>query len=293
MEWSNLPPLSGFLAFECSARHLSFTQASKELHLTQGAISKQIKQLEEQLGFKLFHRLTRKLELTQEGKDLYETVHGALGAIAEKIEQIQSSEAHQNLTLSVPASFALKWLIPRLGGFKQYHPDMELFVEAENHQVDLGDKTTDLAIRYGNGNYPDYHVSHMMDDYLVPVCSPSYLSSPLTSISDLKRHTLLHDKKKEKWRLWFDATHEKNFDNGTGASFSRDDLLAEAAIAGQGIAVNLLRFVQDDLESGRLIRLFDHEIPTGKGYFILCLKENAEKPNFKAVMDWLCSIAKE
>ncbi|WP_423906389.1 LysR substrate-binding domain-containing protein [Candidatus Spongiihabitans sp.] len=252
--------LSGIRAFECSARCQSFTKASKKLCLTQGAVSKQIRSLEERLGFTLFHRLPRKLVLTEEGRVLFDTVHPALLAIEKTISEIKSTVTNKTVVLSAPESLSMKWLIPRVGRLLSDHPDIELLIEAENRYVDLADKQADILIRYGDGNYPGHHVQYMMDEYLVPVCSPALSNKTIDHVNALRDYKLLDDKNQSKWTQWFKANKLKHLDKKGRLRFSRDDLMVEAAISGQGIAMSLWRFVEDDIAKNRLVPLFNYNV---------------------------------
>jgi len=282
----------GIRAFECAARHQSFTKASREMCLTQGAVSKQVSALEERLGFILFNRLPRKLVLTREGKLLFDAVHSALSTIEAVIEEISSDLEVQKVVLSAPASLSIKWLIQRTGSFFVSNPGMELFIEADNKYIDLSEKEVDLVIRYGNANHPGYYVKYLMDEFLVPVCSPGYLRKPIANVSELEEYCLLDDRYSRKWDLWFKANRVLQKPKNKRLSFSRDDLMIEAAKSGQGIAMGLWHFVEDDIADGRLIRLFTKGVKTDKQYYIVCLKETALREDIKGVIEWLTTISK-
>lgn len=283
--------LVGIRAFECAARHQSFTKASKEICLTQGAISKQVNALEKRLGFVLFNRLPRKLVLTKEGKLLFDAVHSALSAIEAVIGEIHSDLTTQKVVLSAPESLSIKWLIQRTGDFFVSNPDLELFIEADNKYIDLSEGKVDLVIRYGNVDYPGYHVEYLMDEFLIPVCSPDYLEKPIVNISELEKYCLLDDRYLRKWDLWFKANHVTQRPKNKRLSFSRDDLMIEAAKSGQGIAMGLWHFVEDDIAENRLVRLFDKRVKTDKQYYIVCLKETALREDIRGVIDWLMTIS--
>ena len=212
-----LKSLSGFIAFESAARHLNFSKASKELYVTQSAISKQVKQLEETLGFKLFHRLTRRLELTEKGERLYLAVNKSIGEIEQTLENIEDLDLRKKIILSAPSTFTLKWLIPRLGTLNV--PEIELFIEAENKYVDLSKKTTDIAIRYDSTSHSGYHSRYFMDEYLVPVCSSDFLTAPVFTINDLQDYTFLYDLDKIKWNQWLRSVNGFGMHKGPRSSF--------------------------------------------------------------------------
>ena len=282
--------LSGFLAFECAARHLNFGKAAEEICLTQSAISKQIKQLELMVGFKLFHRLTRRLELTKDGEKLYLTLSKSLDDIKQTLDNIWQVESENKIILSAPNSFALKWLIPRLSSLREIEPKIGLFIEADNNYIDLSKKSADMAIRYGANSNKGYHSKYFMCEYLIPVCSPDLLNSPVEEINDFSDYTLLHDVKKQKWQHWLKSTNDGYIHKGDEIYFSRDDLLIEAAISGQGIAICLRRLVEDDIKSGRLIIPYDYQVDSNKEYSIICLKENSNNRLITKITDWLISL---
>ncbi|MBT4289119.1 MAG: transcriptional regulator GcvA [Deltaproteobacteria bacterium] len=291
----NFNSLSGFKAFESAARHLSFTHAGEELFITQAAVSQQIKHLEGQLGFKLFYRMTRKLALTEDGERLAAVVTKSLSDIKDCIEDILLEETNGSITISTIPSLAMRWIIPRLGNFRKIHPNIQLKIHADERMVDFKAYNIDLAIRYGTGNYPNFHVTQMMREEIFPVCSPKLLKGdkPLKNIEDIYHHELLVDEvqrvlgDKTDWSIWLDAVGILDIDTRKGTSFSNSIMAIQAATEGQGLAICRTSLVADDLKAGRLVKPFETKVKSKNAYYFVCLKEKADKPRIKAVIDWL------
>ncbi|WP_269715279.1 LysR family transcriptional regulator [Caulobacter sp. NIBR2454] len=205
------PPLQQLHAFDAAARHLSFTRAAAELAITQGAISQRIKALEQSLGVRLFDRLTRALALTPEGEILARSVREGFSRIDQGLEAVSADTGEGRiLRLGVSASFASRWLAPRLADFNARHPDIEVHVTAEDRLSDLRAENIDLSVRFGLGDYMGLDVSPLMDDAVFPVCSPA-LATRLKRLEDLRGLVLLHDGVAERdgsgvhWRIWSEA----------------------------------------------------------------------------------------
>jgi LysR family glycine cleavage system transcriptional activator len=290
-----LPPLAPLRAFEAAARHLSFTRAAEELHVTQGAISQQVKQLEEYLGFALFHRRPRKLALTAEGGAFQEVVGNALRQISDKAESLKSSRDSGPVTVSVVPSFAAKWLIPRLTAFRQAHPDIPVRVDANHDRVDLRDGEVDLAVRFTWRKFPDLHSVELFRDRVFPVCSPDLVRegrAPRT-LEDLANVVLLHDNATMwdesacDWEYWARAVGLKNIDVRSGPGFTQGDMVLQAAMLGDGVALTRSSLAELDLASGRLVKPLDISIPCPWAHYVVCLEESLDRPNIRAFYDWL------
>ena len=294
-----LPPLIYLRAFEVAARQLSFTRAATELHLTQSAVSYQIKALEDALGVKLFHRQTRKLALTAEGEILAQGVRTALECIVRTLDTLEKRTVTGLLTVNVLSSFAARWLIPRLGDWRRGHPDIEIRLAADDRLVDFSDSDIDLAIRFGLGHYPGLETVKIMSDTIMPVCSPRLIQqeSPLNSPEDLNRHVLLHDVMAEHdgsgadWKSWLQKAGVTGIDSAKGPRFSPAHILIQAAIEGQGVALGRSSIVADELISGRLISPFGPVIAMDFAYYLVCRPEAASHPKIIAFRDWLLKQA--
>ena len=284
-----LPPLNAVRAFEAAARHLSFTKAAKELHVTQAAISHQVKALEAYLGLKLFRRLNRALVLTEEGQTYLPPVKRIFDHLYDATRRLTENEARGKLTVSVIPSLAARWLVPRLGRFREAQPDIDVRVAPSGHLVDFAREDVDVGIRYGRGRYPGLRVDRLMTEDILPVCSPALLegSRPLKRPSDLRHHTLLHDEGHAEWRTWLRAAGVDDVDATRGTVFTDSGMLIQAAAAGQGVALARGALAADDLASGRLVRPFDFNLPAEFAYYIVCPEATADQPKVVAFREWL------
>ena len=307
-----LPPLSAMRAFESAARHLSFKKAAEELHVTPAAISQQIKALESYLGVSLFHRLTRALEITPQGRAMLPKIREGFECFAAAIDGTRQ-EVEGALTVTAPPSFATRWLVPRLPRFSAMHPGIELRLSSSGDSVDrrgetllLDDELLDLrdpgsvlAIRYGTGNYPGLEVEQIFAPDWIPVCSPRLLSDQrrLDSPADLARHVLIHDETIDDegiqpgWREWLACAGVATVDAGRGPRFSNAVLAVEAALDGQGVALALKPLVENDVAAGRLIVPFEIAVTSPFGYFLVMRKAVAHRHSVAAFRAWLLAEA--
>ncbi|SPY97018.1 DNA-binding transcriptional activator GcvA [Proteus mirabilis] len=199
-----LPPLNALRVFDSAARHLSFTKAAEELFVTQAAVSHQIKTLEEFLGLKLFRRRNRSLLLTEEGQSYYLDIKEIFSSINEATRKLLARSAKGALTVSLSPSFAIQWLVPRLSGFNQAYPGIDVRIQAVDREEDKLADDVDVAIFYGRGNWTGLRTDRLYAEYLIPVCAPSLLTGekPLKTPSDLIYHTLLHDTSRRDWQAY-------------------------------------------------------------------------------------------
>jgi len=218
------PPLNALRVFEAAARHLSFTRAAQELNVTQAAVSHQVKALEDWLGLKLFRRLNRSLLLTDAGQAYLPTVRDGFQRLIDGTDRLRRLERGGVLTVTAVASFVAKWLMPRLGRFRQRHPDLDVRISTEVRMVDFSREDIDMGIRYGGGGWPGLRIDHLLSEDVFPVCSPRLLEGmhPLTRPDDLRHHTLLHDDMREDWRMWLMAAGVEGVDPTRGPGFSQN-----------------------------------------------------------------------
>lgn len=290
-----LPPLAPLRAFEAAARHLSFTRAAEELHVTQGAVSQQVKQLEEYLGVALFRRLPRRLELTPEGRAFKETVGGALGQIAAAAQSLKSLRGSGPVTVSVLPSFAVKWLIPRLTDFRRLHPDIAVRVDADHRVADLRDGEVDLAVRFTNKDWPGLHAVELFRDRVFPVCSPDLVRDGRAPqrLEDLRDAVLLYDTVAYgdtsgcDWDYWAKSVGLNGLDVHSGAGFTQADMVLQAAILGDGVALTRSSLAELDLAAGRLVKPLDASIPCPWTHYVVCTEEALSRPNVRTFYDWL------
>jgi len=285
-----LPPLNPLRAFEASARTLSFTKAADELFVTQAAISHQIKMLEDVIGVQLFKRLNRALMLTEEGMIFLPFVRDALDTLAAGMDKLRRQETAGALTVSVMPSFASAWLVPRLTNFKQAHPDIDLRISANFELVDFNRDDVDVALRWGKGEYPGLKSERFMTEDIFPVCSPKLLTdgpNPIKVPDDLKYHSLIHDEMKTDWRMWLLTAKVKGIDLDKGLSFNQSNLVLQAAIAGQGVALGRSSMTHDALASGQLVKPFNLILPGDLAFYIVAPAASFDKPKVKAFREWV------
>ncbi len=291
-----LPPLNALRAFEAAARHLSFTKAADELHVTPAAISHQIKALEEHLGLPLFRRLNRGLLLTDAGRACLPGLSDAFDLMAAAIEGLRAQDCSGPLTVSVPPAFAAKWLVPRLERFQERCPEIDVRVSATMRRVDFAREDVDVAIRYGAGRWPGVRAELLLPTEVFPVCAPTLPDGPrpLRTPQDLRHHVLLHDDSVASipgypdWAMWLRAAGvTEGFDPSRGPRFNHANLALEAAAGGRGVALTISALAAADLAAGRLIRPFELSVPTGFAYHVVCPPAVAERPKVRAFREWL------
>src|SRR5947209_14711021 len=284
-----LPPLNALRAFEAAARSESFTRAAEELCVTQGAVSHQVKSLEETLGIKLFNRERQRLIITDAGREYLNVVRDALARIAAGTEHVLQRQNPGLLTVSTSPDFAAKWLVNRLGRFAEAHPEIDLRVSATMHHVDFVREEVDVAVRHGDGNWPGLDAVRLCNEQLFAVCSPKLLSGRgrLARPSDLARAPLLHLDDGKAWAQWFEAAGVAPPQRPHGLTLNRASMLIDAAIGGQGVALARTALAASDLISGRLVRPFELALKLSKTYWIVCPKAASAKPKIATFRDWL------
>jgi len=289
-----LPPLNGLKAFEAAARSESFTRAAEELNVTQGAVSHQVKALEDTLGLKLFHRERQRLILTEAGRNYLAVIRDALDQIAVGTERLLQRQESGVLTVSTSPDFAAKWLVNRLSRFADKHPDVDLRVSATTHYVDFAREDVDIAIRHGDGNWPGLHVERLYSERLFPVCSPKLVAgrNRITKAADLLKFPLLRLEDAKNWTRLFEAAGVKAT-VGPGPVLNRASMLIDAAIDGQGIALARTALAAGDLINGRLVRPVDVSLRMANTYWIACPKAASNVPKLATFRDWVLAEAAE
>lgn len=291
------PPLADLRAFEAAARHLSFTRAARELGVTQGAVSQRIRRLDEMVDLRLFERLTRALVLTSQGQTLATAVGDGLARIDRGLAEIGRQRAPgpgASLTVSVTASFASKWLLPRLARFQEQHPEIEVRIAAEDRFADFAADGVDLGIRFGGGVYPGLNATLLMPDIVFPVCSAALLNegASLTSPEDLLHCVLLHDAAVEHdgsgcdWRQWFESAGLE-VERLEGLRLSPGQLVLEAAVNRLGIALGRASLVNDELTDGRLVRPLRHSVTTTFSYYVVQRPKAGSETHSSVFVEWL------
>ena len=294
-------PLSNLRAFEAAARLLSFTSAAAELHLSQSAISQQVRHLEERLGLTLFRRLTRRIELTEDGRRFYETVRRAIQEIDGLAAELQGEAEQGKVTISVGSSFAANWLIPRLADFAAAHPNIDLSIMPSDSLIDLPrDESIDISVRFAQRGAEGLIAESLAPEKVFVVCSPSLLEGRTRpqELPDLAAFPLLHNRVSEReanavgdWGNWLERLGCRDaLDCRRGRRLERSDLLVQAAVHGHGMALVWTTMVMNELRDGRLIKAFDGRHETSESYYACCTARAYAKPKVRAVMDWLAAV---
>ena len=303
---ARLPPLNSLRAFEAAARHLSFRKAAAELHVTPGAISHQIKALEQHLGTPLFKRMARGLELTDAAQGCLGKLREGFDALAEAVELVRARKAVQTITVGAAPSFAGRWLVPRIQRFVAAHPDIDLRVAAGMNFVDDRPDISrpdfdgaDIAIRFGTGRYPDFRADKLFSVTAVPMCSPRLLQGhhPLRTPADLRHQVLLHDDTIRSeiggasWKAWLEAAGVEGVDVTRGPHFNNSSLGLDAAVDGMGVVLSYPVLALADLAGGRLVAPFELSVPLPYSYYLVCPEIAAEQPAIAAFRHWITAEA--
>jgi LysR family glycine cleavage system transcriptional activator len=252
-----LPPLNALRAFECAARHASFSLAGAELHVSHAAISRHVRDLEAWLGSTLFKRTGRGVELTEDGQQLARELTRSLDVMAAAVGRFGPRRNRKQLVISAEVSFAALWLVPRLGSFTAAHPNVDLVLDPTNRVVDFSKDSVDIGLRYGDGEWDDVVAVKLVDSDLAPVCSPALLKkSKVRAPQDLARVTLLQEDPKQHWIDWLTAAGVADEVEATGPTL-KGHLAIAAAEAGQGFALADGIQAADALLAKRLVCPFD------------------------------------
>jgi LysR family glycine cleavage system transcriptional activator len=285
-----LPPLNTLRVFESGARRLSFTRAAEELHVTQAAVSHQIKALEDWLGTPLFLRLSRGLKLTAAAERYLREVTAALDLISTATNQLMRPDDRRILSVASTDSFTSSWLLPRLKSFRTLYSDIDLRVLSVDREVDVFERgDVDLEIRYGDGNWPGLSSTKLMGEEIFPVCSPAVALGPprLSVPADLKRQTLLHDIMVTDWNAWLDAAGVADVDGERGPGFNHSHHVIQAALNGDGIALGRSVLVADALARGDLVRPFSVAIPSAYSYYLVSTEPPLDDSVVAAFRGWI------
>lgn len=284
------------MGFEAAARHLSFTKAGEELFLTQSAVSRQIKELEEQLGVELFQRRHRGLALTEAGKSFYASAAQVLTTMRAATDRLRAQAGKKALSVTTTHSFAALWLIPRLAGFTRGHPGVDVRITAETRVQDLERDGLDLAIRHGPASLAGSSAVRLFGERVFPVCSPKLLkdkSRPLAVPGDLRHHVLLQYDDPEgrhpwlHWKTWLEVERIADLRPAGTLSFSGYEQIIPAALAGHGVALGRSPLVKDLLASGELVAPFKTSADPARAYFAIVAKGAAGRPEVAEFVAWL------
>ena len=292
---AKLPSITALKSFDAVSRHSSFVLAAEEQCVTHSAISKQIKQLEEDVGTRLIDRTTSHVELTHEGELYLRSIRTALNLIATATTELQSRKLAGSLTISSGPGFALTWLIPRLGDFNKLCPQSSVTLNTSFDHDEVYSSEVDVAIRYGQPTWQNRRIVKLFEVDIFPVCAPSlvYGKNALKNPDDLCNHTLLHDEEKEMWPRWLAATATTGVDGSLGHHFPGSVDLLAAAEAGLGIAIGDTIICDRALQRGSLVQPFDRVVPAADSYYAI-LPDVEELPELtQRFLDWLLNQAAE
>ncbi|TPL93570.1 transcriptional regulator GcvA [Mesorhizobium sp. B2-3-12] len=293
-----LPGTRALRTLEAAARHLNFTRAADELGLTPAAVSHQIKEIEDQLGFVLFTRTSRTIRLTEAGTVLYEAATDTLDLLGRAVMRARKlARGTEFLKVTLDAQFAAKWLMRRVENFRKQHPGIELRFDIAYGLRDFDLDDVDVGIRFGAGKYPGLCAHRLFDNIIIPVCSPSLLSSgpPLREPRDLFNHTLAHIEWARQgvtwpnWRMWMAAAGVDDFDDSRTVVFGTSTDAVQAALDGNAVALADFAMVANDLSEGRLVRPFELSIRVAPefAYFLVYPQATADDPRIVAFREWI------
>ncbi|WP_225768279.1 LysR substrate-binding domain-containing protein [Inquilinus sp. Marseille-Q2685] len=289
-----LPPLESLRAFEAVARLGSFKRAAEELAVTASAVSHRVADLEAELGVALLVRHVRRVELSVEGEALAAGMGRALQEIRRTVAGVDR-RGRARLRVSAIPSHAVRWLAPRLQRFRAQHPDIDIDIMADLALVDLSQRTADIALRFGGGAYPNLRVEPLMADAIFPVASPGYIAAagPVATPADILRldrlidTTARDDQSGAHWQHWFETNGLPLDAVNDGMNLNGSLLTLEAAVNGLGVAIARRTLVEEDIRTGRLLRLLDAEIPTNWNHYAVTLPSLADWQPVRRFIDWL------
>jgi LysR family transcriptional regulator of beta-lactamase len=276
-------PLNALRAFESSARHLSFTRAAAELYVTQAAVSHQVKGLEARLGVVLFRRLARGLVLTDEGQALLPVVQDSFDRIGRTMQRFEAGAVREILSVGVVGTFAVRWLLPRIEGFREAHPLIELRLLTHNNKVDLAAEGLDLAVRFGDGAWHGVRAEEVLRAPLTPVCAPR-LAARLESPRDLESIPLLRSYRSQEWPAWF-AAAGLEAPHVSGPVFDSLSLMVQAAVQGAGACLAPRSLFGRELHGRELVQPFPTAVEVGS-YWLTSLVSRPETPAMAAFRAW-------
>ena len=306
---AQLPPLNSLRVFESAARNLSFSKAADELFVTKAAVSHQIKALEDHLGFPLFDRKNRAIELTEAAKVALPKLREAFSTLSEAVQLMRRYTEHASVNVCMAPSFAAKWLVPRLHKFSGTHPEIDMQITGDDTLITSRNSSAnmdewfrsdkiDVIVRFGSGNYPGYRVDKLFDVDAVPLCSPKLLTEgehPLKEPSDLRYHTLLHDDTgyagRPSWENWLELANVEGVDTRRGLHFNHVLLVLGGAIDEQGIGLSMEPLAQYDIDAGRLCIPFDLKMPLENSYHVIRPEQADDNEAVEAFVAWILQEA--
>ncbi|MDY7566316.1 LysR substrate-binding domain-containing protein [Pseudomonas sp. RTC3] len=289
-----LPPLPALHTFLITAQCCNFTRAAELLHITQGAVSRQISGLESHLGYTLFQRQARGLSLTAQGRELFPRIQKVFSLIDEAVEHVGAKR--ETLRLKAPTCM-MRWLLPRLLQWQKERPDVPVeLTTTVQHAVDFRREEFDAAVVYGAPPANSVAAHHLFDEQLTPVCSQQLLAGPipLKTLADLEQHMLLHPTRDQRdWESWLKVAGATVSNIAKGQHFDTLDLAMSVASQGTGVAIGDWALIGEDLSAGRLVAPFDLKVRTGAAYYLVYPERSDPSPELRELIDWLLVQAAE
>jgi LysR family transcriptional regulator, glycine cleavage system transcriptional activator len=282
-------PLGSLRVFISVAQELNFTRAADALGVSASAASLQIRALEEYLGQPLFRRNGRVVRLTSEGETLLPRVRAALEQLERAVDDARRGSADGTVRVSTLVSFQHLWLLPRLSRLRQAHPDIDLHLHTSNSLIDFVRDEFHLALRYGHGGYPQLHSEKLLEEWLIPVCTPALFDrhGPLRDPGDLRRYPLIHSSS-EPWTTWlFDGHASEEASGIRGAIFDGSSAAVTMAVSGAGLALGRWSLVADEIAAGRLVRASNRAMPLERAYWLVCPQRVRDASAPQRFMQWL------
>jgi LysR family glycine cleavage system transcriptional activator len=285
-----LPPLAALRVFECVSRHMSFTAAARELHVTQGAVSHQIRALESWLGFELFQREGRTLKVSRGARAYAGAIGAALQQIAAQTEALRHARSHEILTVRGYTTLLVRWLIPRLPVFQAAHPQVEVRLEASADAVDFRRDQADVAVLYGSGAWPELEADLLFRDELVPVCSRELadrLRGKVTARRLLDMPLLHLNARRRDWPDWIAMMGLAREPDRRDMHFEDLSIVYQCAIDGLGVAMGQRKYLAEEIANGRLVVPVDRPLTRDDGYYLVCPRESAHDAKIETFRAWL------
>lgn len=289
-----LPPMANLLALEAASRHASISRAADELHLTQSAVSRQIRQLEHQLGLALFHRVRQRVVLTDAGRVYAVDVRTLLQQFSAATQRVMAlSDGGSLLNLAVLPTLGTRWLIPRLGAFTARHPQVTVNFAARSEPFDFAQEPFDAAIHFGAPHWAGARCEYLMHEATVPVCSPAFQRAHgIGAVADLASVVLLQQSTRPtQWADWFAQVGTAGVPALRGPRFEQFAMIAQAAVCGLGAALLPSFLVEAEIASGELVVLFPQALTSADAYYLVYPESRAEAPLLLAFRDWIVAQA--
>jgi LysR family glycine cleavage system transcriptional activator len=289
-------PLTALRSFESAGRLKSFTAAAEELFVSQAAISRQIRDLESQLGRPLFERVHRGVVLTEHGAHLLAVLTASFDNIDQTLSDVSQATEVSQVTISSEPTFAALWLVPHLQQFRDLYPHVDVTIESDPRLIEFRANQAEIAIRFSDSraSWPRTETVRLVDTFMVPVASPDLMSGnrPIKMPDDFFRQTLLHDENRDIWSRWFRLAGLEPPQNERGPVFADGALVLQAVLRGHGVGLIDELFAREEVAAGRIVALFDVDYPCG-AYFLAARNFLRLSPGAKSFVDWICSAFAE